>query len=325
MSKIVVDMMGGDLGPEAAKEGVRSFKTLHPETELILVGDPKTLADMEGYHIVPSTSVVKMDAGALDALRDKSSSMSLAIKTVIDEKADAVVSCGSTGAFLTMASLKLKKIKGVLRPALITSFPTVIKGKSVTILDIGASTENSAEELAQFALMGSLYSEFVNGVHSPKVALLANGSEAGKGTEAGKAAYTLIKQDSKIDFVGNREARDVMSGDLDCVVSDGYSGNVLLKATEGTAKAMSFLMKKAFKKNILTMLGYLFAKGGIKEMAHTMDYKAVGGALLLGVNGAAIKAHGNCDGYAWKSALCVADKIAKAHLVEKIEKRITNE
>ncbi len=317
--KIIVDMMGGDNGLYATIPALKTFHENHPEVELVAVGDESQMGDLKGIRIINATAVMKMEAGALDVFRDKESSMAKAVMACLEEKADAIVSSGSTGAFLSLCALRLKKLPGVLRPALVTDFPTAVAGKKVTILDIGASTENTPEELNQFATIGALYSKYANKVEEPQVYLLANGTEEEKGTATVKAAHQMLKQNENIEFRGNIEARDTMAGFADVIVTDGYSGNVLLKSTEGTAKVITGLLKKAFKKNLFTKIGYLFARSGIKDMTKTMDYKNTGGALLLGVNSLAVKAHGNSDPRTFNSALEVAYRMASGDLLNKIK------
>jgi glycerol-3-phosphate acyltransferase PlsX len=320
MAKLVIDMMGSDLGSEATKQGVVLFHKRHPDCELVLVGKKEELSDLSSlFRIIEAGDVVTMDMGALEVIRKKESSMVEAISAVGLEKADGVVSAGGTGAFLSAATLLLKKIPGVRRPALVTGFPNLTKGGFVTLLDVGASNANTPEELAQFALMGSLYSHLVFGIGYPLVKLLANGTEEGKGSPEGKEAFKLLAADKKISFGGNIEASQVLTGAADVVVTDGFTGNVLLKATEGTAKGVSAMLKKAFKRNLCSMTGYLLSKKGLQEMSDQMNPKKIGGALLIGVNGIVVKAHGNSDGEAFASAIGLADRLASAGAVKKIE------
>lgn len=316
--KIVVDMMGGDHGLEATLPALRKFHESHPDVELIAVGDKAKIGEAP-FEVVDAPEALRMDAGVMDVFRDKTSSMAVSIITAKDRGADAVISAGSTAAFLSLATLRLKKMEGILRPALISDFPTLEGGKT-TILDIGASNENTPEELVQFAIMGSLYHKAVHKKESPRVYLLSNGTEEDKGKDVVKQAHKMLKESKEVNFLGNIEARETLSGDADVIVADGYSGNVLLKSTEGTAKAMSKLIKKAFKKNLLTKIGYLFARSGFKQMSKTMDYKSTGGAILLGINSIAVKAHGNSEPYGFYSALEVAYKGAKGGLLEEIRK-----
>ena len=197
------------------------------------------------------------------------------------------------------------------------------KGKKVVILDIGANNENSPEELVQFAVMGELYSRYIFNVENPKIYLLSNGTEEGKGSPSGKQAYKLLKDNP--NFKGNIEARNALSGEADVVVCDGFTGNIFLKSSEGMAKMMAGMMKNMFKKNLWTKIGYLHVKGGVKEMTETMDYKSTGGAMLLGINGIVVKAHGNSDTYAFRCALNVAKNLVNENIVDKISEGLKNE
>ncbi|MCQ2798878.1 MAG: phosphate acyltransferase PlsX [Bacilli bacterium] len=322
MVKLIVDMMGSDLGSAATKEGVRRFKANHPDCELVLVGKLDELADMEGYEKIEANDTVGMTAGAMEVLRKRDASMVKAVRAAADPEmhADGVISAGGTGAFLSAATLILKKINGVKRPALVTAFPKLTdEGGYVTILDCGSSNENTAEELQQFALMGSLYSKAVYGIENPRVGLVANGSEEGKGSPLGKEAYALLKEDKKINFIGNVEGNQVLTDYTDVVVCDGFTGNVLLKTTEGVAKGMGKEIKKAFTRNLASKIGYLFARKSFNVFIDKMNPKKTGGALLLGVNGVAVKAHGNSDGENFESALNVAYKLAVANIVAKMQ------
>ena len=319
MRKIVVDMMGSDLGSEATVGAVKIFHQKHPDCELICVGKKEELTSLDFATIIDARDVVPMNAGALEVLRKKDSSMVVALNTAVKEKADGVISAGATGGFLSAATLILKKIDGVKRPALVTAFPNLSKdGQYVTLLDVGASNENTPDELVQFALMGSLYSKAVYGIENPAVKLLANGTEEGKGSPLGKETYKLLKEDKKVNFQGNIEASQVLMGAADVVVTDGYTGNVLLKSTEGTAKGIGKLLKKGFKKNLKTKIGYLLAKSVVTDLKRLMDPKNVGGAMLLGINGIAVKAHGNSTAESFYSAMEVEYKMIEANIAEKI-------
>jgi glycerol-3-phosphate acyltransferase PlsX len=173
--------------------------------------------------------------------------------------------------------------------------------------------------------MGSLYSRYIYGIEEPRVFVLANGTEEDKGSPEGKIAYKILSEDKHINFGGNIEAREVLSGQADVVVTDGYSGNIFLKGSEGVAKLMGEMIKRSFKRNLFSKIGYLFSKKGFKEMSQTMGYESVGGALLLGVNGVVVKAHGSSDGEAVSSAIEVAYTLAKNNIVEKIKEGLANE
>lgn len=320
MKKIIVDAMGGDLGSGAVVEGILLFLSTHDSIEITVVGKKEELTALEGKcKIIDARSVVPMTAGALDVMRLKDSSMMVALQAMKDENYDAVVSCGSTGGFLSAATLLLKTIPGIKRAALMSPFPTHIKGKKAVILDIGANVENSPEELLQFAKMGRLYSQIVFNVQSPSVYLLNNGTEEHKGNALYRETYKLLKESEFPNFQGNIEARNALDGSADVVVADGFTGNIFLKSSEGIAKFMGQLIKDAFKKNLWTKIGYLHVRKGMKNLIETMDYKSTGGAMLLGVNGIVVKAHGSSDGYSFSSALEVANKLIEGDLVNRIK------
>ena len=325
MVKIVVDAMGGDNGSSVVVSAIKQFLKDNNDVEITVCGKKEELSELEGKCVViDAPDIVPMEAGALEVMRLKNSSMNVAIRTMKEIKADAVVSCGSTGGFLSAATINLKLIPGVKRAALVAPFPSKIKGKNVVILDIGANNENSGEELAQFALMGKLYSESVYGVKQPKTYLLSNGAEEGKGAPEVKEAYKILKESGFEGFSGNIEARYALSGEADVVVADGFSGNIFLKATEGMAKIMSGMIKSAFKKNLWSKIGYLHVRKGMKEMSETLDYKNTGGAMLLDINGNVIKAHGSSDEVAFYSALRVAKVLTEKNVVEQIKKGLEN-
>ncbi|MCQ2802469.1 MAG: phosphate acyltransferase PlsX [Bacilli bacterium] len=317
--KIVVDTLGSDLGSSEIKKAIVAFLNKNSDVEVIAVGNEAELKEIsDKCEIIHAPDIVPMEAGPLEVMRMRNSSMFVAINEMKNRGADAVISAGSTGGFLSAATLSLKTSTNVKRAALIAPFPTKIKGKKVVILDIGASNENSPEELNQFAIMGSEYVKAVFGINDPKIYLLSNGTEEGKGSPTGKQAFNLLKNNS--NFKGNIEARNVLSGEADVIVTDGFTGNVLLKSIEGTAKMMSGMIKNIFKKNLWTKLGYLHVRKGVKDMSETMDYKSTGGAMLLGINGVVVKAHGNSDAYSFECAMNVAKNLVDSKVVEKIEK-----
>lgn len=325
MIRIVVDAMGGDLGSTVIVDAVKNFLKDNNDVQITIVGKKEELSSLENIaRVVDARDIVPMQAGALEVMRLKDSSMMKAIKIMKDEQLDAVVSCGSTGGFLSAATINLKMIPGVKRAALVAPFPTQIKGKNVVILDIGANNENSAEELCQFALMGRLYSKAVYNIETPNVYLLSNGAEEGKGAPEVKEAYKMLEKMRFEGFSGNIEARYALNGDADVVVADGFTGNVFLKASEGIAKMMSGMIKKAFKRNLWSKIGYLHVRKGMKEMSETMDYKSTGGAMLLGVNGNVVKAHGSSDARSFYCALRVAKKLAENDIVNKIKQGLEN-
>ena len=320
MLKLVVDTMGGDKGSAVIVDAIKEFLKENNDVEVIAVGRKEELTGLEGLcRIEDARDIVPMDAGAFEVMHAKNSSMMVALRLLKEEKLDGIISCGSTGGFLSASTLTLKMIPGVKRAALTTGFPTKIKGKKVVILDIGANNENSPEELVQFALIGKLYSEVVYGVQEPSIYLLNNGTEEEKGAPEVREAYRLLKESNFPGFKGNIEARYSLDGNADVIVCDGYTGNIYLKTCEGVAKMFGGFIKDMFKKNLWTKIGYLHVKGGMDDLKETMDYKSVGGAMLLGVNGVVVKAHGNSDAYSFKRALMVARQLAAGKVVERIK------
>lgn len=320
MKTMVVDMMGSDLGSKETVPGVLQFLEKHPDVQIIAVGKKEELTALEGKcEIIDARDVVPMDVAAMDVLRMRQSSMMIALNTMLERKADAIVSAGSTGGFLTAATIKLRLIPGVERAALVSPFPTAIPGKMTTVLDIGASNENTADQLAQFAVMGSIYSQKVLQVKEPKIYLLSNGTEEEKGAPEVKKAHQILKNRQMPGFMGNIEGRDALNGVADVIVTGGYAGNVFLKTAEGVFVLMGHMLKKAFKKNCFTKIGYLFSRKGIKEMKAAFNYKSTGGAMLLGVNGVVVKAHGSSDAYCFSCAMDVAYRMAETNIVEQMK------
>lgn len=323
MIKIAIDAMGSDRGSSIVVKAVKKFVAEYKDVELHVVGKKEELAELNGIAtVVDAPEVMGMEDGALEVMRRKETSMMKAID-LAQSGADAVVSAGGTAAFLTGATLKLKLIDQVQRAALVAPFPTE-NARSVAILDIGANNENTPEHLVQFAKMGAIFAKKVSNAVEARIYLLSNGSEDKKGSPVSKKAFELLKKESKLNFKGNLEAREVLSGTADVVVAEGYAGNVLLKSIEGTASMMNKQIKAAFKKNFLTKLGYLLAKKGFDQMKDNLDYKKYGGAMLLGINGIAVKAHGSSDDYAFFNAIRVAYEMVKLNIVGTIKEEMRN-
>jgi glycerol-3-phosphate acyltransferase PlsX len=331
MSKIAVDLMGSDLGYSELSKAVIQFINEDKNSSFILFGEEDKIqplfadVDSKRFKIVNTTEVIPMEIKPLDFLRANRSSMYQAIKAVKEGEADAVVSAGSTGGFVVGSTILLRNIDGVTRAGLCTPFPTAIKNRPCVILDVGASNVNTGEDIYGFARMGRIYAEDITEIHNPSVYTLSNGSEEGKGPQEVVDAYELMKTRKLTGFKGNCEAREALDGNHDVIVTSGYVGNIFLKATEGTAGMMNGMIKKAFKRNIFSKIGYLFAKKGIKDMKETLDYRRFGGAILLGINGVAVKAHGNSNTYAFYNAIKVADSMVKHDIINKIKKEFSND
>ena len=326
MVKIAIDLMGSDLGEEELSKGVIDFMNKNNDTYFYLVGKKERIEkifscqDKTKFEIINADKVIPMEIKPLDFLRAKTSSQYIAISLVKDEKADAVLSAGSTGGLVTGASLLLKNIDGISRGGIISPFPTAKFGKATVILDIGANNTNTSEDLYGFAKMGRLYSKEILGIENPSAYLLSNGTEEGKGTQEIVEAYKMLEERKFPNFKGNAEARNILDGEHDIIITPGFNGNILLKAVEGTASMMNQMIKDAFKTNLITKIGYLFSRKGFKNMKATMDYRKYGGAIFMGVNGVVVKAHGNSNAYAFYYGIDVAYKMVKCNIIEKIRK-----
>ena len=313
--KIILDAMGGDNAPKAPVLGaIQAVKDFGAQITLVGRGEEilkvmreNNIQDLpEGVEIANADDVVEMhdDPGSVIHKR-KNSSMVVGLKMLSDGQGDAFVSAGSTGALLTGATLLVKRVKGIRRAAMGPAMPNKAGGKTV-ICDCGANAECTPEFLLQFGLVGSLFAKKTYGVENPKVGLLNIGTEDSKGTSLQKEAYALLTDAHNkglINFVGNVEARDVPLGAVDVVVCDGFNGNVLIKSIEGTAMFMGSLMKKMFKKNIFSKIGYLLCKSGVKELVKMLDYREIGGTQFLGIKKPVIKAHGSSDALAFRNAV----------------------
>ncbi len=330
--KIILDAMGGDHAPEApvlgAVEAAKAYGA-----RITLVGRGEEILDVlrkagiedlpDGIEISNADDVVDMhDDPASVIHKRKNSSMVLGLKMLADGNGDAFISAGSTGALLTGATLIVKRVKGIRRAAMGPTMPNKAGGKTM-ILDCGANAECTPEFLLQFGLVGALHAKKAYGIANPRVGLLNIGTEDSKGTPLQKQAYALLKEagdQGLINFIGNIEGRDVLLGEVDVVVCDGFSGNVLLKSIEGTAMYMGSLMKhKIFKRNIFSMLGYLLCKAGVNEVMGLLDYRTIGGTQFLGIKKPVIKAHGSSDVLAFTNAIRQASDAAKVDVNTQLE------
>ncbi len=322
MCKIAVDMEGSDYGATNFIQGIKEYLKEDNKTVFVLFGRKENLKELKNnpqIEIVDCPDIVPMETDVLKFLRMKNSSMYKAIESVKNGYCQGLITAGSTAGFLTGNTLMLKNVEGVKRAGFCSPFPTAVKGKSTCILDIGASNINSSDELVCFSKLGKIYSELILETKNPTISLLSNGTEEGKGLEESKQAYKILKEDKSINFIGNVEARDALDGTHDVIVTSGYPGNIFLKATEGTALMMNGMIKKAFKRNLISKIGYLFAKKGFVEMKQTMDYRKTGGAILLGINGVAVKTHGNSDARFIYYSIKLAKKMIDVKIVDHIK------
>ena len=323
--KIVVDGMGGDRGSEEILKGISLALNEIPDIHIIVVGKEELLKkiikklniDNNRFEVVNATETIEMDDDPVQAVRQKKdSSLNVGLELVKNGIGDAFVSAGNTGAHISASQLKLRRIKGILRPAIATVFPS--KKGNFVFMDMGANADTKAEFINQFAIMGSEFAKDILKKEKPTVGLLNIGSEEGKGNEVTREAFNLLKENSSINFIGNIESRDMMDGKVDVIVTDGFTGNMVLKTSEGVAKFIFETLKEEIMKSFLAKIGFIFMKKALKKMKNKLDSSEYGGALFLGLNGISIKAHGNSDAIAFKNAIKVADKFAKNKFVEKL-------
>jgi glycerol-3-phosphate acyltransferase PlsX len=325
MITIAVDAMGGDNAPVPEVHGaVRAVK--NQDVNVILVGREEVLraelAKYEGYRqlpirIVHASEVVTMEDSASKALRTKrDSSVRVAARLVRDGEAQGFVSAGNTGAAMAIAKTVLGTIGGVERPALASAFPTV-KGRPVVVVDVGANTDCSAKMLAQFAVMGEIYTRMIFHTQHPRVGLLSIGEEAHKGNELTRAAHDLLST-LPFNFIGNVEGRDLYTGHADVIVCDGFVGNVALKVSEGMVDVIKYMLKDSLSATITRQIGYVLSRAAFQDFKKRVDYSEYGGAPLLGVKGICIICHGRSNDNAIKNAIRVAAEGASEHVNDRI-------
>jgi len=323
MIRIAIDAMGGDFGPEPIIEGV--VDALDQKTFLpILVGDREQITSflpefyLDKVEIVDSSDVISMSDQATQALKRKESSIFKAVELVRDGKADGVVSAGHSGATMTLATLRIGRVPGISKPALATLMPNKSATAKTLLLDVGAVTDCSAQNLYQFAIMGEVYAQKVLGLRNPSVGLLSNGEEDSKGNALTKEAFKLMHDIP--GFKGNVEGSDIFNASVDVVVCDGYTGNIVLKASEGVVSTVFDLMKTHIKKSIPAKIGaFMMKKKVFKKLKEKVDYAEYGGAPLLGVKGCAIISHGKSNAKAIKNAIFQAITYSDSKVNDSIE------
>ena len=321
--KIAVDAFGGDNAPleiiKGAADAVKEYGV-----EIVLTGNEEVInkcaidngIDISKFEIAHTEGIFDMHDQPTDIVRSKKdTSLGLALQLVADGKADAFVSAGSTGAVVAGATFIIKRIKGIKRPALGTVLPS--KTRKFILMDCGANAECRPEMLQQFGIMSSLYMKNVEGVENPEVGLLNIGTEDTKGTPLQLEAYKLLES-SPVNFIGNVESRDVPAGICDCVIADGFTGNVALKLYEGVAMTLMKMVKGVFLTNFKTKIAYLLAKKPLMGLKKFADYGDIGGAPLLGVKKPVIKAHGGSNAKAIKNAIRQAKLCIENDVIGKI-------
>lgn len=309
--RIAIDCMGGDFGLPVTVPAAYQFAKENPDTRFLLAGNAASIQDAltscsalnrDWYEILPASEVVSMDDSVEVALRrKKDSSMRVAVQAVKDDRADACISAGNTGAWMAISRYVLKTLPGIERPAIATSIPNQ-KGGATIMLDLGANVDCHAEHLLQFAIMGSALASIVDHHARPTVGLLNIGQEVIKGNEVVKQAAELLRA-SGLNFYGNVEGDDICKGTVNVVVCDGFVGNVVLKSLEGLAKMVAGMLRAEFTRDTLSMASGLMAKPVLNRLRDRVDNRRYNGAALLGLRGIVIKSHGSADAYAFSCAL----------------------
>jgi glycerol-3-phosphate acyltransferase PlsX len=330
--KIAVDAMGGDHAPGVVIAGVVDYirENSHDDNyKIILVGKEKEIhKELKKYknfrrdrlEIVDALEEISMKEHFLSYWRKREeTSIKKAIDLVKNEKAKAMVSAGNTGAVMALAKTVLGSMENVDRPALAIMLPT-LKGSSL-LLDVGANTDSKPHNLVEFALMGKIYLENIFNIKNPRIALMNIGEEEVKGNELTKTTHNLLKQ-LDINFIGNVEGRDVYIGEADLIVTDGFTGNVTLKVSEGVVEVMLSMLKREIMSNVFSKIGFFFLKHSLKRIKKKLDYSEYGGALLLGVNGIVIIGHGSSNAKAIKNAIYLSYKFVSEKVLEKISQEI---
>lgn len=328
--RIAVDAFGGDNAPLEILKGAAMAEKEYG-VDIVLCGNEEEIKKcieennitFNKLNIVDAPDVISMHDEPTSLLKaHKNSSMAVAFKTVADGDADAFVSAGSTGAVVVGGTFIIKRIKGIKRPALAAMLPA--GNKYTMLMDVGANADCRPEMISQFGVMASAYLKKVENIENPKIALLNIGTEDTKGGELQKESFNLLKS-APINFVGNLESRDLLSGDCDAVVTDGFTGNIALKLIEGTANTFFSMLKPVFTKNLLTKLSFLTLKSGLRGIKRTMSADEVGGAPLLGTKKPVFKAHGSSKAVAFKNAIHKAALFAENDVIGTIENSFSQE
>ncbi len=330
MTKIIIDAMGGDFAPVEQVQGSVNALKKDKDLYLMLCGDETQIkAELAKYQydesrleIVHTTETIGMEEVPTKAVKTKKdSSLVVAFRMLKEGKADGLVSSGSTGAVLTAGVLLLGRLKGVSRPALCPIIPNHTGGGTF-LCDCGANLECKPINLAHFAIMATAYAQSAYGIENPKVGLLNNGTEDHKGLLLQQETNVLLQNMDCITYVGNREGRDLMYGDVDVMVSDGFTGNIAMKSVEGCGKAVSTIMKREYKRNLWSLLCAALSKGVIKKIRAGLDYERCGGAMFLGLSKAVVKGHGNSKAKGFAICIEQAANAVRGGMVDKIKTMI---
>lgn len=311
MYKIAFDVMGSDYGPKAAIQAAAEFLKDKKDLCLIFVGNEQEINDAinefpipkEKYEIFPTSEVIDMKGSVLDVRRKKDASIVRALELVKKQKVDAMLTGGSSSAFIVGAHFILGELENVTRPGFMPTWPTIKEGKTTLFLDAGANIDNTSDDLVGYAKMASIYAQTILKIDQPKVGLLNIGTEDSKGKDFHKETYQKLIADKTIHFVGNIESREMIAGKVDIMVTDGYAGNIALKAMEGALKNLMKVIKLTLTKNLWRKIKALSLRKSFKEVGEKFDYKNYAGAILLGIDGIVFKSHGSSDVKSFKATL----------------------
>jgi len=318
--------MGGDHAPgEIVAGAMRAREELG--VDILLVGDPQQIeaalppkTNLGQVEIVTAEEAIAMDEEPLNAVRRKrKASINVAMDLVKQQQADAVFSAGHSGAAMASSLLRLGRLPGIDRPAIGTVFPTIIAGKPVLVLDVGANVDCRPKFLEQFGVMGSVYSQYVLGTTEPKVGLLNIGEEDSKGNDAAVRAHKMLRENSQINFIGNAEGRDVLSGRFDVIVCDGFVGNVLLKFAEAVGEVILQILREELPQGLHGQIGSALLKPNLKRVKQRMDHAEHGGALLLGVAGVCFIGHGSSQAPSIFNAIRMAKEAVDNQVIQRIQ------
>ncbi|ATQ35386.1 glycerol-3-phosphate acyltransferase PlsX [Mesoplasma entomophilum] len=330
MYKIAFDVMGSDNGSLVAIEAASKFIKTKKELYLIFVGDKEQIEtslkkfpiDESRYEILATTEFIDMNGSIMDIRRKKDSSMVKALEALKDNKVDAMITGGNSAAFIAGSHFILGELNGISRPGFMPTLPTAVNNKLTLLLDVGANLEADVEDIIGYAKMANIYSKSVLKIENPSIAQLNIGEEKSKGTLLQKEIYKELEADENINFFGNLESRDILAGKVDIIVTDGYTGNMCLKAFEGASKILMTEIKSQLYKTIFTKLKALTLKKSFNNVSKKFDYKNHSGAILLGVNGIAFKAHGSSDVKSFEATLRMTCDAIENDVLNKIKKEL---
>ena len=330
--RIAIDAMGGDNAPQAIVAGAIRAASELDQVSLVLYGDEGQVNELlkekpSNIEVVATSQVIQGDDEPVRSVRrKKDASMVRAARDVKDGKANALISAGNTGALLTAGTLIIGRIKGLDRPALMGTLPSLYSDKVFQLMDLGANADCKPLNLDQFAVLGSYYAKNMRGIDQPKVALLNNGTEDSKGNDLSKSAFDLLSKNQAINFIGNIEAKEILQAPADVIVTDGFTGNAVLKSMEGTAKAVIDQIKSTIKSgSVKTKLGGLLIKKDLSSLKDLLDYSKIGGAVLFGTRAPVIKTHGSANAEALYHTVKQAKDIIDSQAIQALSQYFDQE